>query len=67
MTTYGVCNLKSKVCGVCRWWSGERMVELTMNTPRFVKAAAGSFPCIAQKRNCTSNQTCLKFQLWEKL
>ena len=60
-------RVTDKKCGTCRWWNGERRVEFIANKPYYVKADAGSHPCSAQKRNCTPNNTCLKFQAWEKL
>ena len=68
MASYGTYTIKEKKCATCSFWSGERNIEFSANKPWRINAVASNSDCIAMKnKKVTPGQTCLKWQLWEKL
>ena len=57
-----------KKCATCSFWEGKRMIEFGANKPRYIKAQAGNYDCMAQNgRKISANNYCPKFNIWEKL
>jgi hypothetical protein len=68
MASYGTYKLNEKKCATCSFWSGERNIVFSANKPWRINAVSGNADCIAVKnKKASSAQTCLKWQLWEKL
>ena len=68
MSSIGVFRIQQKKCATCTYWDGKRIIEFGANKPRYVKAQAGNYPCIAQSgRKISANNYCPKYNTWEKL
>ncbi|MEW6381789.1 MAG: hypothetical protein AB1611_19610 [bacterium] len=68
MESYGTYQVSEKKCATCAYWDGERRIELRMNKPTYIQAAAGSAVCMVNKnRKISSINFCASWRLWEKI
>lgn len=68
MASSAVYRVQQKKCATCAYWEGKRTIEFGANKPRYIKADAGNFSCMAQSgRQISANNYCPKFSEWEKL
>ena len=62
-----VYRVTDKKCATCRWWQGQRGVEMRANQPYYVKVVATPAPCMAGGQARTPNTVCPRWQRWEKI
>ena len=68
MASVAAYPVHQRKCATCSYWEGRRTIEFVAHKPRYIKAEAGNYDCMAQSgKKISANNYCLKFNVWEKL